>query len=110
MDSSAGLRCQFPVIPREHSTMGFPIAQRPAIQQGLTLLELLVVVAIIGLLAGYVGPKYFDQLGKTEIKAARTQINGLEKAIDQYRLDLGHYPSTQQGLGSLVTKLGGEAK
>jgi general secretion pathway protein G len=90
--------------------MGFPIAQRPAIQQGLTLLELLVVVAIIGLLAGYVGPKYFDQLGKTEIKAARTQINGLEKAIDQYRLDLGHYPSTQQGLGSLVTKLGGEAK
>ena len=76
---------------------------------GFTLLELLVVVAIIGLLAGYVGPKYFGQLGKAETKVARAQIDALEKALDQYRLDIGHYPSTAQGLDALVTKPAGIA-
>ncbi|HEX8963564.1 MAG TPA: type II secretion system major pseudopilin GspG [Rhodocyclaceae bacterium] len=69
---------------------------------GFTLLELLVVVAIIGLLAGYVGPKYFGQIGKAEVKEARAQIDALEKALDTYRLDTGHYPTTQQGLNALV--------
>lgn len=77
---------------------------------GFTLLELLVVVAIIGLLAGYVGPKYFGQLGKAEVKTARAQIVALSKALDQYRLDIGHYPSTQQGLTSLNSKPAGESK
>lgn len=77
---------------------------------GFTLLELLVVVAIIGLLAGYVGPKYFGQLGKAEVKAARAQISGIEKALDQYRLDVGRYPSTEQGLNSLITPPGGMPK
>lgn len=71
--------------------------------RGFTLLELLVVVAIIGLLAGYVGPKYFGQIGKSEIKVAKAQIDGLEKALDQYRLDVGRYPTTEQGLNALVT-------
>jgi len=77
---------------------------------GFTLLELLVVMVIIGLLVGYVGPKYFAQVGKSEIKSARAQINALEKALDQYRLDTGHYPTTEQGLAALFTKPSGEAK
>jgi general secretion pathway protein G len=72
--------------------------------QGFTLLELLVVMVIIGLLAGYVGPKYFSQIGKSEIKATRAQIDGLGKAIDQFRLDVGRYPSTEEGLASLITR------
>ena len=72
--------------------------------QGFTLLELLVVMVIIGLLAGYVGPKYFSQIGKSEIKATRAQIDGLGKAIDQFRLDVGRYPTTEEGLASLNTR------
>lgn len=69
--------------------------------RAFTLLELLVVMVIIGLLAGYVGPRYFSQIGKSETKAARAQIDALEKALDQYRLDTGHYPTSQQGLTAL---------
>ncbi|MBY0235856.1 MAG: type II secretion system major pseudopilin GspG, partial [Burkholderiaceae bacterium] len=58
----------------------------------------------IGLLAGYVGPKFFGQIGKSEVKAARAQIDGLQKSLDQYRLDVGRYPSTEQGLAVLVAK------
>lgn len=79
-------------------------------EQGFTLLELLVVMVIIGLLAGYVGPKYFSQVGKSEIKVAKVQIDALDKALDQYRLDTGHYPSMEQGLVSLVTRPASEAK
>lgn len=79
-------------------------------QDGFTLLELLVVMVIIGLLASYVGPRYFSQIGKSEIKSAKAQIDALEKALDQYRLDLGKYPSTEQGLVALVTKPANEAK
>ncbi len=71
------------------------------LQAGFTLLELLVVKVIIGLLAGYVGPKYFDQIGKSETKTAKAQINALGQALDQYRIDTGHYPSTEQGLAAL---------
>lgn len=76
--------------------------------RGFTLLELLVVMVIIGLLAGYVGPRFFAQIGKSEVKTARAQIDALEKALDQYRLDLGHYPSTEQGLDALVNSPGEE--
>ena len=70
---------------------------------GFTLLELLVVMSIIGLLAGYVGPKFFAHIGRSEVKAVRAQIDGLEKALDQYRIDLGRYPSTEEGLQALMT-------
>lgn len=79
-------------------------------QAGFTLLELLVVMVIIGLLVGYVGPKYFSQLGKSEVKTARAQINALEQALDQYRLDVGHYPGTEDGLNALFTKPSSEAR
>jgi general secretion pathway protein G len=74
--------------------------------QGFTLLELLVVVAIIGLLVGYVAPRYFSQVGKSEITAVRAQIDGFEKALDTYRLDTGRYPTTEQGLNALLAKPG----
>jgi len=77
---------------------------------GFTLLELLVVMVIIGLLAGYVGPKYFAQLGKSETKAAKAQVESLAKALDTYRLDIGHYPTTEQGLAALTSSPGGEVK
>lgn len=69
--------------------------------KGFTLLELLVVMVIIGLLAGYVGPKYFEQIGKSETKTARAQIDALGKALDQYRIDTGQYPNTNPGLAAL---------
>jgi general secretion pathway protein G len=68
------------------------------------LLELLVVVVIIGLLAGLVAPRYFDQVGKSNSKIAKAQIDSLEKALDQYRLDVGSYPGSEQGLHALFTK------
>ncbi|WP_370306063.1 type II secretion system major pseudopilin GspG [Sinimarinibacterium flocculans] len=70
--------------------------------RGFTLLELLVVIVIIGLLAGYVAPRYFSQVGKAEGRMAQAQIDALEKALETYRLDVGNYPSSQQGLNALV--------
>lgn len=77
---------------------------------GFTLLELLVVLVILGLLVGYVAPRYFGQIGKSETKVARAQLDSLEKALDTYRLDLGHYPTTEQGLAVLMTAPGNEPK
>jgi len=78
--------------------------------RGFTLLELLVVVVIIGLLAGFVAPRYFGQVGKSEVATARAQIDALEKALDQYRLDIGHYPENEAGLKALVVKPANEPK
>jgi general secretion pathway protein G len=85
-------------MPRKKHTYGF------------TLLELLVVMVIIGLLAGYVAPRYFAQVGKSEVKAARAQIDALEKAIETYRLDTGHYPRTEEGLTALEKRPAGESR
>lgn len=77
---------------------------------GFTLLELLVVMVIIGLLAGYVAPKFFAQIDKSEVKTAKAQIVAFEKAISAYRLDTGHFPSTEQGLEALTTRPSNEPK
>lgn len=77
---------------------------------GFTLLELLVVITIIGLLAGFVAPRYFSQVGKSEVGVARAQIDAFDKALDQYRLDVGRYPSTELGLAALTTKPPNEPK
>jgi general secretion pathway protein G len=78
--------------------------------RGFTLLELLVVMVILGLLVGYVAPKYFSQVGKSETKTARAQIESLEKALDIYRLDTGHYPPTEVGLKALNARPDNEPK
>jgi general secretion pathway protein G len=77
---------------------------------GFSLLELLVVMVIIGLLVSYVGPRYFSQIGKSEIKAVRAQIDGFEKALEQYRIDTGRFPNSEQGLSALFTKPNNEPK
>ena len=73
-------------------------------RKGFTLLELLVVIVIIGLLAGYVAPRYFSQVGRSEVQVARAQIESIEKALDQYRLDLRRYPNAEEGLQALTTR------
>ena len=71
---------------------------------GFTLLELLVVVAIIALLAAYVGPKYFSQVGKSEQSVTKSQIGAFSRALGAYRLDVGNFPSTEEGLNALLVK------
>lgn len=68
---------------------------------GFTLLELLVVIVIIGLLAAFVAPKYFGQIGRSRVQIAKAQIESFDKALDQYRIDTGHYPTAAQGLAAL---------
>jgi general secretion pathway protein G len=70
---------------------------------GFTLLELLVVMVIIGLLAGFVAPRYFSQVGKSRVKAASAQLDALDKALEQFRIDVGRLPSTEEGLAALNT-------
>lgn len=84
--------------------------RRGRLPHGFTLLELLVTLVIVGLLAGIVGPNVFKQMGKSEVKAARAQMDGLQKALDQYRLDVGRYPATEQGLAALWSKPGNEPR
>src|SRR6201991_1472784 len=74
--------------------------------RGFTLLELLVVLLIIALLAGYVGPKLFGEVGKARSKTAASQMKGIESALDRYRLDTGHYPPGDAGLPALMTNPG----
>ena len=88
-------RCRVEVLPDR--------SFRPA-QHGFTLLELLVVIVIIGMLASYVGPKYFAQIGKSEVTVAKAQLEGLSKAMDTFRIDVGRYPSVEEGLRALMVK------
>jgi general secretion pathway protein G len=71
---------------------------------GFTLIELLIVMVILGLLAALVGPRMFGKVGSSKSKAAKAQISLLETALDTYRLDVGKYPTTDQGLEVLRTK------
>ncbi|TSE34061.1 type II secretion system major pseudopilin GspG [Tepidimonas taiwanensis] len=70
---------------------------------GFTLVELLVVLVILTLLAGLVGPRFLNQLGGAKSKTAAVQIADLEKGLDLFKLDVGRYPTTEEGLQALVT-------
>ncbi|MEY2954155.1 MAG: hypothetical protein RLZZ401_2242 [Pseudomonadota bacterium] len=78
------------------------IKNRP--HTGFTLIELLVVLAILTLLAGLVGPKVLDKLGGAKSKTAAVQISEIEKALELYKLDVGRFPTTEEGLDALVNK------
>jgi len=79
-------------------------------QQGFTLIELLIVMVILGILAALVGPRMFGKVGKSKQKAAKAQIALFESAMDIYRLDVGKYPTTDQGLEALRVKPDGVEK
>ncbi len=77
--------------------------------RGFTLIELLIVISIIALLAALVGPRLFPKLGKGKQAAARTQIELIGQALDHFRMDVGRYPLTQEGLQVLMTNPGLES-
>jgi general secretion pathway protein G len=77
-----------------------PSARRPS--RGFTLLELLVVILIIGLLTGIVGPRLLNQISRSEVTTAKAQMDALAKALQTYRIDTGRFPSSAQGLRALV--------
>ena len=76
-------------------------------QAGFTLIELIVVVMIIGLLAGLVAPQFMKQSERAEAKTAKAQIELFGTALDTFRLDIGRYPTSQEGLAALMQKPGG---
>ncbi len=77
-------------------------------QKGFTLLELLVVVVIIGLLTSIVGPKLMAHIGRSERTAAKAQLDAFDKALQAYRVDMGRYPSSSEGLKALVQRPAGD--
>ncbi|MGD9505297.1 MAG: type II secretion system major pseudopilin GspG [Syntrophobacteraceae bacterium] len=72
-----------------------------ASRKGFTLIELLIVMVILGLLGSLVGPKLFQHVGRAKEKTAKTQISMVGTALDAYRLDVGKYPATEEGLAAL---------
>src|SRR5487761_730702 len=100
-DSTVFSYLRFPGRVRKVPCMKPVCAPRLRRSRGFTLLELLVVMVIIGLLAGFVAPRYFAQVGKSQVKAAKAQIDALDKAIEQFRLDMNRLPTTEEGLNAL---------
>ena len=76
-------------------------------QRGFTLVEIPVVLVILGLLFGLVGPRVIDYLSRAKADVARLQLENIESALDLYRLDVGAYPSQEEGLRALVVAPGG---
>jgi general secretion pathway protein G len=77
-------------------------------EAGFTLVEMLVVITIIGLIMGLVGPRVLNYLAESKLKATKIQIESLSAAIDLYYLDNGHYPSSSDGLDALVRRSAGD--
>jgi len=83
------------------------MSQRCRPHRGFSLIELLVVLVILGLLAGLVGPQVMKHVGTSKTKTARLQIEDLSAALDMYRLEVGHYPNADEGLIALVAQPSG---
>lgn len=84
-----------------------PIGWRQARRAGFTLVEMLVVLAIIGLIVGLVGPRVLNYLSESKVKAAQIQMENLASALDLFYLDAGRYPSTEEGLAALTVRPAG---
>jgi len=78
-------------------------------EQGFTLVEMLVVITIIGLIMGLVGPRVLNYLSESKVKAARIQMQSLASALDLFNLDAGRYPSSSEGLAALIRRTPGIA-
>ena len=78
-------------------------------QAGFTLVEMLVVITIIGLIMGLVGPRVLNYLSESKVKAAKIQLQSFASALDLFYLDAGRFPSTSEGLGALVQRTPGIA-
>lgn len=78
-------------------------------EAGFTLVEMLVVITIIGLIMGLVGPRVLNYLAESKVKTAKIQIESLSAAVDLYYLDNGHYPTPSEGLNALVRRPAGDA-
>ena len=78
-------------------------------EEGFTLVEMLVVITIIGLIMGLIGPRVLNYLSESKVKAARIQLQSFSGALDLFYLDAGRYPSTSEGLAALVQRTAGVA-
>ena len=89
----------------KNSPARFPVVRR---NDGFTLIEMLVVMVLIGLLAGLVGPKLFGKVDSSKVQTASAQVKMLKGSLETYRLDVGRYPTQSEGLGVLSTAPGEE--
>jgi len=91
---------------RERLAPSLRRAKNHQAEAGFTLVEMLVVIAIIGLVVGLVGPRVLNYLSESKVKAAKIQIESFSAALDLYYLDNGAYPAANEGLTALVDRPG----